>query len=104
MAKSVSRTDRYGKQNGIHDEVDGAELLSTAFSGSLQVIEFANIDSTDTDDLGAWSNSCHLSSDALGLLDVAADDAGIGAEVNQSTNLGTADCASSAGAEDDFVI
>lgn len=96
--------DGYGRQNGIHDEIDGAEFLSTAIRGSLQVIELANIDSANTNDLGAGSNGCHFFSNALGLLDIAADDAGIGAEVNQSTNLGTANSAGSTGAENDFVI
>lgn len=88
---------------GLHHIVDSTKLLDATLHGSLQVVELSNIDGTDANDLGAGTRGGNVLSHCLGLLYVATDDARVGSEVNQGTNLSTADCASTACAEDDLV-
>jgi hypothetical protein len=87
----------------IHDIVDATELLDTALGGALQVVEVSNINGANANDLGPRAACGNILSDALCLLDIATDDTRICSEVNQSANLGTADCASTTCAEDDLV-
>lgn len=54
----------------------------------------SNVDSSNADNLGTWPNLGDFPSNPLSLLDVAADNAGIGTEVDDGFCLSTADIAS----------
>ena len=63
----------------------------------------ADVDVADAEDAGAGADFGNLFGGGLGLFDAAADDAGVGAEVDHGPGLGAADGARSAGDEEDPV-
>lgn len=95
---------RQSQQKNIHNKINRTKLLDTALSGSLEIIEFANVDCANADHFSTRSDGSHVSGGGFSLFDIATDDAGISTEMDQSTNLGTADGASATSAEDDLVI
>ncbi len=60
-----------------------------------------HINTAEAEHAGARTGGGNVLGDALGLLDVAADDAGVGAEVDEGAGLGAADGAGAAGDEED---
>lgn len=88
----------------IHNKVNRTKLLNTALGGSLKIIEFTNIDCANADYFGARSDGGHVSGSGFSLFNIATDDAGICAEVNQSAYLGAADSTGATSAENDLVI
>lgn len=62
-----------------------------------------HIDAADAEHAGAVPHLCDLLGRGLGLLDAAADDAGVGAEVHQGPGLGAANGSSAASDEQDPV-
>lgn len=87
----------------VHDKINTAKLLDTALSRIFQTVEFPNIHSADADDLGTRSNRGNLLCSTLSLLYITTNDTGIGTEVNQRADLGTANGASAACTEDHLV-
>ena len=87
----------------IHDKIDRAKFLSTSISSPFQALELANIHSANPNHLGPGADCCHLERSALGFLYIAANDASIGAQVNQGAHLGTTNGACAACAKDDLV-
>lgn len=63
----------------------------------------SDIDVADANDLGATSNLGDLFGSSLGLCRVAADDAGVGTEMDERPGLSTADIASTASDKDNPV-
>jgi len=62
-----------------------------------------HIDAADAEHAGAVPDLCDLLGRGLGLLDAAADDAGVGAEVHQGPGLGAANGTGAASDEQDPV-
>lgn len=92
-----------GRGRDSHDEVEAPELLDASAHRCFEARHLAHVDGADAEDFRARSRRGDVAGHAFGLVDVAADDAGGGAEVNHCSDLGAADCACAAGAEDDFV-
>jgi len=69
----------------------------------LQALRIPHVDSAEAEDFGALSGGRYVFSHAFCFLDIAADDAGVGAEVDEGADLGAADGPGAASAEDDFV-
>lgn len=86
-----------------HDKINATQLLCTTIRGILQVLSFAHIYGADADDFCAWTHGRDILGSGFGLFDVAANNAGVCSEMNQSADLATTDSASTAGAEDDLV-
>lgn len=61
----------------------------------------AHINTAEPQHAGARAGGGDVLGDALSLLDVAADDAGVGAQVDEGAGLGAADGAGAAGDEED---
>lgn len=87
-----------------NDKVDAAELLCAAVRGGLEEFWFAHVDGANADDLCAGPCRRDVCGHGLGFLDVAADDAGVRAEGDEGADLGGADGACAASAEDYFVV
>lgn len=64
----------------------------------------AHIAAANANDLGARTDLGNVFGGSFGLLDVSANDAGVGAEADQCAGLHAADGASTAGHEDDAVV
>jgi hypothetical protein len=62
-----------------------------------------HIDIADAEHTGAAPDLCDLLGRGLRLLDAAADDAGVGSEMDERAGLSTANCPRSAGDEQDAV-
>lgn len=91
------------KDGDVHDKINGAKLLCTTLDSFFQAVEFAHVHSTNANDLGTLSGCGNVLGHALRLLDIATDDAGIGAEIHHRPDLRAANGACAAGAEDDLV-
>ena len=73
-------------------------------NGALYAMTYVpHIDIADADHTGAAPDLCNLLGRGLGLLDAAADDAGIGSEMDERTGLRAANRSRSAGDEQDAV-
>lgn len=86
-----------------HDKINRPKLFCTSIRCSLQALWIPHVDVSETKHLCARSRRRNVGSDALRLLDLATDDAGICAEVDEGADLGAANCACAASAKDDFV-
>ena len=93
-----------GKEGqGVHYEIYPSQLLG-AFGGSfVQALGFPDVNGADTEDLRAGPRGGDVFGHGFCFFNVAADDAGVCAEVDEGADLGAADGAGAAGAEDDFV-
>ena len=87
----------------LHDKVDAAELLRRPVGSSLQVLRLPHVDAAQGEHLRASAAGGDVGSGKLGLLDVAADDGGVGPEMHQSADLSAANGAGTSGTEDDLV-
>jgi hypothetical protein len=67
---------------GVHDKINTSKLLDTALDCLLQVVELAHVHRANADNLGTRPGSRNVLSDTLGLLYIATDDAGVGAEMD----------------------
>ena len=99
----VCRQSFERERTSSHEEVNGAELLDAGVDRFLQALWAADVHGADADHFGPFPRRHDVLRHALGLGDVAADDAGVGAEVDHGADLGAADGAVAASAEDDFV-
>lgn len=99
---NIRRAQRWS--DGIHYIVDPAEFLDTAVNCIFQTVELAHIDRSDSNDLCTWSHRGNVFGGLFGLFDISADNASIRAQMDQRANLGAADRACAARAEDDFFI
>ncbi len=91
-------------QDHSHAEINASELLHTHFHRLVQTLRTSDVDRANAQHLGAGASRHERPGHGLGLLDVATDDAGVGAEVDQGSDLGAADGAVAAGAEDHLVF
>jgi hypothetical protein len=64
-----------------HDEIDPSELLDTALNCLLQILELAHVHGTNPNHLGTGSGCRYVLGNALGLLYITANDAGVGTQV-----------------------
>jgi hypothetical protein len=87
-----------------HHKVYPSQLLCTSCGSFVQALRLPNVHGPETNNFRSWSRSGNILGHCLCFLNIAAYDAGIGAEVNESAHLGAADRAGAAGAEDDFVV
>jgi hypothetical protein len=62
-----------------------------------------NVDATEAEHAGARADLGDLLRDGLSLLNIAADNAGVGAEVDEGPSLGAADGSRAASDEEDAV-
>lgn len=74
----------------VHDKINTTQLLHATINSSLQTIKTAHIRRANTDDFSARSRGRDTRGHLFGLFDVAADDACVGAEVDESADLGAA--------------
>ena len=88
----------------IHNIVDAPQLLDTAAGGIIEALYLSHIHGSDADHLGSRAGGRNVFGNLLGLLDIAADDACVGAEVDESADLRAAYRASAAGAKDYFIL
>ena len=91
-------------QKRIHGEINPTQLLDTAIDGGLQAVEAAYVNVTNADNFGARSRSGNIFGHRLCLLNVAADYAGVGTQINHGADLGATDGASAACTEDHLVV
>lgn len=87
----------------LHDEVDAAELLRGLVGGGLQILRLPHVNASQGEHLRAGAAGSDIGSGILCLLDVAADDGGVGPEMHQSADLSAANGAGTSGTEDDLV-
>jgi hypothetical protein len=66
----------------VHDKINASKLFDTALDCLLQVVELAHVHRANADNLGTGPGSRNVLSDTLGLLYIATDDAGVGAEMD----------------------
>jgi hypothetical protein len=88
----------------VHEEINGPKLFDTRIDGLLQTLWTADVDGANAEDFRTRARGHDVFGHAFRLFHVAADYAGICAQVDHGADLGTADGAVSAGAEDDFVV
>ena len=87
----------------IHQEIHAPKLLHAGIHRLLQTLKTPHVHTAQPKYLRSLSRGRDVLRNAVGLLDVPSDDAGVGAEVDEGADLGGADAAVAAGAEDDFV-
>lgn len=92
------------RKDCVHDKINTTQLLHATIHSGLETIKTAHIRRANTDDFRTWSRSRDTGGHLFGFFDVAADDACVGAEVDESADLGAAYCASTTGAEDYFIL
>ena len=96
--------ERRGSGWGIlHQEINTPEFIDAAVDGLLKGVDAADVDAAHANDFGAGAGGGDVFGDGGCFLFIAADDAGVGAEVDEGADLGGADAAVAAGAEDHFV-
>lgn len=86
----------------VHNIINPTELPNSPLGRLRQALEAANIHPSKTDDLRSFARRLEVLCHCLGLLDIAADDGGVGSQVNEGSYLSRADRACATGAEDNF--
>ena len=72
----------------VHHVVDAAEVMDAALDGLLEAFDLADVDVAEAEDFGAGACGRDRGGHGFGFGDVAADDAGVGAEVDEGPHLG----------------
>jgi hypothetical protein len=88
----------------LHAEIYASELFDTRLDGFLQAGWASHVDRSDAKDLWAGTGGHERLGHGFGFLDVSADNAGIGAEMDHCSHLGAADAAVATCAEDNFIF
>lgn len=70
----------------------------------MEAFDTAHVNGSDAEDFGAFASGGDVAGHSFGLFDVAADYAGVCAEMDHCSHLGAADGTCAAGAEYDFVV
>jgi hypothetical protein len=78
--------------------------LDAALGGALQAVYVPDIYCADADYFGAFAGRLNVGCHWFRLLNVAANDAGVGTQMHKGSNLGAADGTCSTGTEDYFVF
>ena len=94
----------FGRFGGLHYEIDTSESFDAFLYGVLEAFDTAHVNGSETEDFGAFACGGDVAGHSFGFFDVAADYAGVGAEMDHCSYLGAADRAGAAGAEYDFVV
>lgn len=100
----VTTVTNLPREDCVHDKINATQLLHATIDSSLDTIETAHIRRANTDDFRTRSRSRDTDRHLFGFFDVAADNACVGAEVDECADLGAAYCASTTGAEDYFIL
>jgi hypothetical protein len=66
----------------IHNKVNATKVLDTALDGIFHVLEFPNINGTNSNNFGPWARRGNILGHALCLLYIATDDTRIGSETD----------------------
>ena len=64
--------------NNSHEEINASQLFDTCVHSFLDALHAPDIDGAEAEDFRAFSRGGYVFGHAFGLLDVAANDAGIG--------------------------
>ena len=105
-----SATDHVIKQKApkleiyLHHKVDAPKFTNTLIHCGLHALHIPDVDRPYTQNLRSSSRCGDVFGHVLSLLWVPAYNAGIGAEVDQRSNLGAAYCARATSTEDDLVV
>jgi hypothetical protein len=87
----------------LHDEVDTSKLPDTTVCGTFQALGITDIGCANSNDLGPWASGSNVARHVLGLLDIAAHNAGVGTQMDQGANLSAADGTRTSSAEDHLI-
>ena len=88
----------------LHYIVYSTELLDALLYGFLQALDVPDINCTDAQHFYSGPGGCYILSHAFCFLDIASHYAGIGAKVDEGSDLSTAYGPCAACAEDYFVF
>ena len=88
----------------IHYIVDSSKLLDALLHGFLQALHVPDINCSDTQYFCSLSGGSYILSHVFCFLDLAAHYAGVGAEMDEGSDLSTADGSCATCAEDYFVF
>ena len=93
-----------GLWGGIHHIVNFPELLDALLYGFLQALHVPDINCSDTQHFCSFPSGSYILGHAFCFLDIASHYAGVGAEVDEGSDLSAADGSCAACAEDYFVF
>ena len=91
-------------EGDIHYIVNSTELLDALFYGLLQALHVSDINCSDAQYFCSTPSGSYILGHGFCFLDIAAHYAGVGAEVDEGSDLSTADGACTACAEDYFIF
>ena len=94
----------FGFWGDIHYIVNPSKLVHALLHGLLQTLHIPDINRSKPQHFRSFPSRSYIPSHAFRFLDIASHDAGVGAEVDEGSNLRTADGACAACAEDYFVF
>lgn len=87
----------------LHQEIDSPKHFHALIDCLLQALDASHIDFANSQDFAPGSRSLQIFGNRLGLFLVSSDNTGVCAQMDQGSNLRTADGAVSACAKDHFV-
>lgn len=102
--ESPTSKESYKEAVYSHTEIQAPQLFHTSVCSILQTLGIPHINSPDAQNLCSWACCGDVYGHRLCFLDIATDDAGISAEVDEGADLGRTDCAGATSAEEDFVV
>ena len=71
----------------VHHVVNSSQLIHTPLHRFLKALVLPHVDVAQSKDFGAFACGGDVCGHRLGFGDIAADDAGVGAEVDESADL-----------------
>jgi len=93
-----------GERENKHEKVNATEFFHAGVNCFLETLYAPNVNGPNANNSATLARGSNVLCHPLRLLDIAADDAGVGAQMNEGADLDRADTAIASSAEDNFAI